>query len=221
MKTINATHKHHPDVREITSIYDRIAPVYDLWGNLTESKARRRALELAEINDGSNILEVAVGSGLLFADLLKKNPNGFTEGLDISLGMLERAKKKAALAFHKNYRLELGNSDQLPFENSRFDFLFNNYMFDLLPENNFNSTLREFNRVLKSKGRIILVNMTPGIHWYEKIYETMYRINPKWLGACRGVQLYAYLKANGFENVRRETLSQFGFPSEILVANKI
>jgi hypothetical protein len=32
---------------EVAGIYNSLASVYDIWGNLTESKARNRALELA------------------------------------------------------------------------------------------------------------------------------------------------------------------------------
>lgn len=46
---------------KIGSVYDKIAPVYDVWGKLTESRARNRAIELAEIKDGSHVLEVAGG----------------------------------------------------------------------------------------------------------------------------------------------------------------
>jgi len=51
---------------EIPGIYDSLSKIYDIWGNLTESRARNRALELAEIKNGQNILEVAVGTGLAF-----------------------------------------------------------------------------------------------------------------------------------------------------------
>jgi ubiquinone/menaquinone biosynthesis C-methylase UbiE len=51
---------------QINAVYDRIAPIYDVWGKLTESRARNRAIELAEIKDGESILEVAVGTGLAF-----------------------------------------------------------------------------------------------------------------------------------------------------------
>jgi ubiquinone/menaquinone biosynthesis C-methylase UbiE len=49
---------------EIAGIYDSLSSIYDLWGNLTESRARNRALELAEIKNGQKVLEVAVGTGL-------------------------------------------------------------------------------------------------------------------------------------------------------------
>ena len=48
----------------IGEVYDRIAPIYDIWGKLTESHARSRAIALAEIKDGQSILGIGVKSTL-------------------------------------------------------------------------------------------------------------------------------------------------------------
>ena len=73
----------------------RIAPVYDLWGILTESRARRSALELADIQDGRRLLEVAVGTGLAFEEMVRRNPRGTNLGIDLSPGMLEQEGQTA------------------------------------------------------------------------------------------------------------------------------
>ena len=62
---------------DIPKIYKSIAPIYDLWGMLTETKARKRCLDLAQINNGENILEVAVGTGSAFVEILKKNQKNY------------------------------------------------------------------------------------------------------------------------------------------------
>ena len=74
---------------DIPKVYKTIAGGYDLWGRLTEVKARKRCLELASINDGESVLEVAVGTGLAFTEILKLNPNGRNEGFDLTKEMLE------------------------------------------------------------------------------------------------------------------------------------
>lgn len=79
---------------EIGRLYNRLSKIYDLWGNLAESKARNRALELADIKNSQNILEVAVGTGWAFKEIVKRNPSGFNCGIDLSDGMLEKARKK-------------------------------------------------------------------------------------------------------------------------------
>jgi ubiquinone/menaquinone biosynthesis C-methylase UbiE len=94
----------------------------------------------------------------------------------------------------------------------------NNYMFDLLPEKDFIPVLKEFKRVLKIQGRILLVNMTKGKYFYQRFWESVYRINPRWLGGCLGVLLSKSLQNAGFTDISRETISQMGFPSEIIAA---
>ena len=68
---------------EVRQVYDRIAPVYDLWGALTESRAQERALQLADLRDGERILEVAAGTGLMLRNLAARNR-------DASLSAAER-----------------------------------------------------------------------------------------------------------------------------------
>jgi ubiquinone/menaquinone biosynthesis C-methylase UbiE len=76
----------------VPDICKKVASVYDLWGRLTESKARERCLEMADIRDGESILEVAVGAGLAFVEILRLNPSGQNEGIDLTKEMLERAQ---------------------------------------------------------------------------------------------------------------------------------
>lgn len=203
---------------QITDIYWRIAPSYDLWARLTESKARDRCLELAAIQNGEDVLEVAVGTGLAFEKILRANPSGRNEGIDLTEAMLTRAERKAAKSGSSNYRLEIGDAYDLDFPDASIDVLINNYMFDLLPQQDFLTVLKEFKRVLRPGGRLAMVNMTKGQHWYNGIWERIYGINPALLGGCRGVSLLPQIEKCGFQQTRREYTSQLTFPSEIVCA---
>ncbi len=205
---------------EIPEVYAGKAPVYDIWGKLTESKAQDLCLELADIQDGEAILEVAVGTGLSFQRILQQNPNGINEGLDLSPAMLVRAKDKAVKTGVKNYTLKLGDAYNLDFANDTFDLLVNNYMFDLLPEEDFQLILQEFHRVLRPGGRLVLLNMAKGARWYQQIWDTIYRIQPSWLGGCRGAALHNDVEIVGFQEVHREFISQMTFPSEVIYGVK-
>ncbi len=202
----------------IADIYRKIAPSYDLWAWLTESRARDRCLELAAIRNGEEVLEVAVGTGLAFERILEANPSGRNEGIDLTDAMLIRAGRKAAKSGSNNYRLRVGDAYDLDFPDDSFDVLINNYMFDLLPQQDFLAVLEEFKRVLRRGGRLALVNMTTGERWYNGIWERIYRINPALLGGCRGMSLLPQLEACGFGQIRREYISQLTFPSEIVCA---
>ena len=201
---------------QVADVYSKIAPLYDLWAWLTERQARDRCLELAAIQDGEDVLEVAVGTGLAFVKILAVNPSGHSEGIDLTGAMLIRAEKKAARTGIDNYRLRIGDAYDLDFPDDSFDVLVNNYMFDLLPEGDFLTVLEEFRRVLRPGGRLAMVNMTEGAHWYNSVWGHVYRMNPALLGGCRGVSVLPQLQMCGFQRTAREYFSQFTFPSEVV-----
>ena len=215
-KTMNARVSQN----KIASVYDRIAPIYDIWGKLTESRARNRVIELAEIKDGQTILEVAVGTGLAFYEIVKRNPNGTNRGVDLSQGMLEKAEKRVSQLSEANYSLGIGTAFDLHVEDESTDTLINNYMFDLIAFEDMDKIIIEFRRVLKKDGKLILVNMTEGERLGSKIYDFIYTISPKTMGGCRGVKLADKLKQYGFKVESREYFQQMLFPSEVILAYK-
>jgi ubiquinone/menaquinone biosynthesis C-methylase UbiE len=202
--------------KEIVRKYNWIAPIYDLFGILMESKARQRALEMAAIQNGEKILEVAFGTGLNFVEILKRNHCGWVNGIDVSMKMLERTKKRISKTGQKNFSLYLCDCRHLPFEDGAFDVLMNQYLLDILPVEDFIPILSEFKRVLKTGGRIVLVNMTKGERWVNQVYEEIYKLKPPLLAGCRGVMAQPFLEEIGFKKFQREFVSQLGFPSEVV-----
>jgi len=202
--------------QEIIRKYNWIAPIYDLFGILMESKARQRALEVAAIQNGEKVLEVALGTGLNFVEILKRNPKGWVDGVDVSMKMVAKARNRISKTGQKNYTLHLCDCRHLPFEDEAFDVVMNQYLLDILPVEDFIPILLEFKRVLKAGGRIVLVNMTKGERWLNQIYEGIYRLKPPLLAGCRGVMALPFLKEIGFDQFQREFVSQLGFPSEVV-----
>jgi len=131
---------------EIPGVYDSLSKTYDIWGKLAETRARSRAIELADINDGQHILEVAVGTGLGFYEIVQRNPNGANIGVDISPGMLQKAEKRLGKLAAVNYELKIGNAFNLEEETGSVDLLVNNYMFDLIAFDEMDGILEEFKR---------------------------------------------------------------------------
>jgi len=206
--------------KEIVRKYNWIAPIYDLFGILMESKARQRAIDMAAIKNGEKVLEVAFGTGLNFVEIMRRNPQGWVNGIDVSMKMLERARKRISKTGQKNYTLYLGDGRHLPFEDGTFDILMTQYLLDILPVEDFIPILLEFRRVLKDGGRIVLVNMTKGERWLNKIYEEIYKLKPPLLAGCRGVMAQPFLEEIGFKEFEREFVSQLGFPSEVVLGVK-
>ncbi len=206
--------------KDIGRVYDRISKVYDIWGRLTESRARNRAIELTGIEDGQNILEVAVGTGLAFYEIVKRNPHGQNSGIDLSRGMLEKAKNRLKKLSAANYSLAIGTAFDLPAQTESVGVLVNNYMFDLIPYNEMDKVIDEFWRVLKRGGKLVLVNMTEGETLGSRVYDFIYRLSPRAMGGCRGVRLKDGLEQHGFSVETREYHQQMLFPSEVILARK-
>ena len=112
------------DKDQVRSSYQLLSRIYDAWGALTERKARKRCLEIAKIQDGESILEVAVGTGALFAEVLRRNPNGRNEGIDLTEGMLRKARSRAAKTGATNYVLKVGDAYHLDYADDQFDVLY-------------------------------------------------------------------------------------------------
>lgn len=200
--------------------YDLISPVYDIFGILMESKARARALELSDIANGERILEVAVGTGLNFREILRRNPDGWNDGVDISPRMLRRAERRALKTGVLNFRLQLGDGRALPFPDNTFDLLVNQYMFDILPVTEYEKIVMEFRRVLKPNGRLVLVNTTLPEKTRDRMLEWVFSVYPEAFSKCRGVLAEPYLHKFDFKVVRREYVANLSFPSEIVLSYK-
>jgi ubiquinone/menaquinone biosynthesis C-methylase UbiE len=203
--------------RDVPRTYTWIAPTHDLLALLVERRARRLAVEWAAVQSGERILEVGVGTGLSFQQLLRRNPDGFTDGVDVTPAMLRRARRRArATAPGPNWRLQSGDAYDLPFAENTFDLVFSSYVFDLFPEDDFVPVLREWARVLRPGGRLALATMTTPRRWYESGWALLYRLWPPLLGGCRGVRVAPFFEKAGFQRVRRRHVSQLTFPSEVV-----
>ena len=205
---------------EIGPLYDKISLFYDIWGKLTESRVAKRALELADIRDGQHILEVAMGTGLVFQEIVRRNPTGKNTGVDLSEGMLAKARRRLSKTGHANFTLTQGTAADLDLEDSCVDLLVSNYMFDLISFKEMPAVLTEFHRVLKPTGRLVLVNMTIGRSLGSRVYDRFYSLFPRLLGGCRGVQMSEILERNRFSVLTREYIQQCLFPSEVILGHK-
>ncbi|MEE8370634.1 MAG: methyltransferase domain-containing protein [Sphingomonadales bacterium] len=205
---------------QVATLYDRMSGAYDIWSALTESRARRRALALADIRDGQNLLEVAVGTGAAFAEIVARNPGGRNLGIDISEGMLAKAKLRLRKKRLTNFELRHCSAFEIPVPGDSFDTVFNAYMFDLLPAEDWPLVLAEFHRVLKPGGQLVLYGMTIGEKPGSGLYQFLSGVSPKLMGGCRSVMMAAPVKAAGFDLRSRDYCQQMLFPTEVILATK-
>ncbi len=205
---------------KVAGIYNRVAPLYEVWARLTESRARRHVLELAAPASGENVLEVATGTGVQLVNLAHRNPRGRTVGVELADAMLRRTRARLRSAGLDQVEVLSADARDLPFSDASFDLLVNSYMLDLLPRDDIPRVLGEFQRVLKPGGRLVLSNMTKGRTHRHRIWDALYAHGLVLTANCRGVLAAPVLHTLGFEQITREYLAQMSFPTEIVTARK-
>ena len=205
----------------VRDVYRRTASVYDVWAALTEGRTRRRVEALSAVVDGERVLEVAVGTGLLFERILHRNPHGIAVGVDLTPAMLARARARAVhSAAPQHWHLQVGDALALAFGDGAFDVVLNCYMFDLLPEADFLPVLEEMHRVLRPGGRLVVANLAPVRSPVYALWERLHSLNPALVGGCRGIRLSADVIRAGFAIATREEVTQLGVTSEVIAARR-
>jgi demethylmenaquinone methyltransferase/2-methoxy-6-polyprenyl-1,4-benzoquinol methylase len=121
-----------------------------------------------------------------------------------------------------NFDLRESDARDMPFPDETFDVLYNSFMLDLIPIGDFPVVLKEFQRVLRKDGRLVLVNLSKKDNtpiWLDNLYNKLYSVNPYLWGGCRPVLMESFVKQTGFRNVKREVPKTI-HPSEIVTALK-
>jgi ubiquinone/menaquinone biosynthesis C-methylase UbiE len=211
----------HSPAEKVPRMYTRIAPVYELWARATESRARRRVLELASPARDEDVLEVATGTGVQLAGLAEASPEGRTVGVELSEGMLRSSRRRlAARGLGDRVELLAGSGLELPLPDESFDLAVSSYMLDLLARDDIPRALAELKRVLRPGGRLVLSNLTVAERRREAIWDRLYARGVVLTANCRGVLAAPVLAELGFEEIEREYIGQLSFPTEIVTARK-
>ncbi len=207
--------------RRLGAFYDRMAPLYDLWVELFETKARRRAEEILNIQSAETLLEVAIGPGRHFIRLAQNTDLKMSVGMDLSSRMLKLADRRLKRIRRINIHLCRGDAIALPFRDGGFDRVLSCYMLDLLDERDLPVVLAEFKRVLKATGKLVVINMAEQSPFFNRLWMSIYRHNPVLVGGCRPIELAAIIEQCGWRILQREEIRQSGFRSELVSAKLI
>ncbi len=176
----------------VRSMFDRIAPMYDVMNRVMTAGLDvrwRRLTAEAAVRKGDRVLDAACGTGdLAIADV--KAGAGRVTGLDFSAEMLARARKKSA-----SIEWIQGDMLALPFADETFDAA--TVGFGVRNVENLELGLRELRRVLRSGGRLAILEITQprgGLRpfyslWFDRIIPALGKVLP-------GGDAYTYLPAS-------------------------
>jgi len=131
-------------------IYRLWAPIYDTTVGHFFLPGRNRAIELLNLQPGECVLLVGVGTG---ADLPLLPQGVQATGVDISPGMLARARQKLLLLGLDVILLQ-GDAQQLMVDEASYDAVIFNLILSVIPDGEV--CLRENLRALKPGGRAIV-----------------------------------------------------------------
>lgn len=157
------------DTRFVQSLYDRRASVYDRVVQVlslgTDPRYRTQAVRRLELRQGDSVADIGCGTGLNFDRSLRLiGPWGRVVGLDVSLGMLRKARERARANGWANILLVQADAARLPLRSDAFPAAVATYTLSTVED--FLGGLREMVRILGPGGRLVLTDdrLPPG--WF-------------------------------------------------------
>ena len=142
--------------READRKWSRMAPVYDLGMKLLllplggERRIRRRFLEIANVVEGTTVLDLGCATGLLTQMAgMAAGDTGRAAGVDRSQGMIQRALRTRTRA-----SFACADVKELPFAEASFDRVIAFMVLHELDAGQRLAALREAARVLKPGGKL-------------------------------------------------------------------
>lgn len=182
--------------------YDKLSVIYDYISNWYYKKARNYAIEELELKKGQTVLNLPCGTGVNFKYFNEYlNNSGLIIGIDLSSGMLDKAKQKIEKSGWTNIDTELNNATKIDqkwldvYSNGQIniDAVFCDLGLSGLPE--WRNIIDNMISILKPKVRIVILD------WYlEK--PSLRGDFVKWIGkgeVDRPIWQYLQTKVSDFK----------------------
>lgn len=147
---------------EVAQMFNNIAHRYDFLNHLfslgIDKIWRKKAIRILGEVKPKQIIDLATGTGDLAFTALRLNPD-HVSGVDISQGMLDIGKQKAAKrGVSDKVSFTLGDSENIPFESESFEGAM--VAFGVRNFEHLDKGLEEINRVLKPGGRCVVLEFS-------------------------------------------------------------
>ncbi len=140
----------------VQNMFTRIARRYDLMNRLMtgfqDVRWRRRVIQLAGLEPNASLLDVGAGTGDLAREALRRFPQARIVAADFTLEMMRVGQRLGRLPF------SAADALRLPFADACFDAVVSGFLMRNVID--MHVALREQYRVLKTGGRIVILDTT-------------------------------------------------------------
>jgi demethylmenaquinone methyltransferase/2-methoxy-6-polyprenyl-1,4-benzoquinol methylase len=190
-----------PEKAAVRSMFDRIAPRYDLLNRVlsggSDVRWRRAAVDELRLDAPSRVLDVCTGTADLLQEALSRDPRHRGIGVDLSSQMLVRGVGKLARAgMAARTALLGGDAERLPVASEAFDAAL--VAFGIRNVGQPLEALREMRRALRPGGRLVVLEFSLPRGLFGRLYRFYFgRVLPRVGSAISGDgSAYAYLPAS-------------------------
>ncbi len=204
---------HKSEVETTVALeYDRLAEQYDRRWQRYINDTLFFFKQWAAIGVEESVLDVACGTGEFERLLLNDHPDQTVVGVDLSMQMLNQAQRK--LEAFPNVTFQLATARSLPFNDQKFDVVASANAFHYFDDPAI--ALAEMHRVLRSSGRLVLIDWCRD-DWLCWLCDVVLRwIDPSHQQCYTQAELHGLLTAAQFE-IGRSQRVRFSWLWELMV----
>ena len=159
--------------RRVRGVFDSVAPRYDLMNDLMSMGLHRAwkayTVMVANVREGSKVLDIAGGTGDLALAFAKKvGRSGQVVHTDINEAML-RTGRERLLDAGVVLPTTVCDAEKLPFPDGHFDVV--TVAFGLRNMTHKDAALKEMNRVLRPRGKLLVLEFSQVAQPLRKAYD--------------------------------------------------
>ncbi len=208
---------------EIKKTYTRFSKFYAILEEKFEKGLREKSIEYLAVQKGETVLEVGFGTGCALVKIAEAvGETGKVYGIDITPRMVQWARKRLARKeLTKRAELTAGDARDMPYLDNLFDAVYMASVLDLFDTPEIPQVLQEVKRILKPKGRIVVVSIPKNGFENSKVlrlYEWLHKKFPKY-ASCRPIYVEDFLREAGYQIIKTKVLLLARlFPMKIVIA---
>ncbi|MBL7791912.1 MAG: bifunctional demethylmenaquinone methyltransferase/2-methoxy-6-polyprenyl-1,4-benzoquinol methylase UbiE [Saprospiraceae bacterium] len=184
---------------QVSSMFNRIAPYYDLLNRLLSAGIdviwRRKALKELSDHRPQYLLDVATGTADVAIEAARILKPAKIIGVDIAAEMLDIGRKKIkSRGLSPIIELQEADSENLPFPDNTFDAI--TVAFGVRNYENLEKGLADMNRVLKPGGKVVILEFSkPRVFPFKQLFNLYFKYMLPLIGrfTSKDPRAYSYL----------------------------